>query len=260
MKQTVKRPLRILLELRPALGGHAGIPQATRLLFRSLSILDGVEVEGLLQSGEKLLRSGLPEKGPGIFGPMSSDQQLNRLGRVVIAIEQGVWNSPVYVALHTIVMAIKHIFGGKQKLTQFDAHHFQDFIWRRFFARTLPPQDFDIVMRAAFRIARIPWNAMHICALVTNKAGFALYPRLDTSKFDVMIAETPYPATVAKNTKLIVRYHDAIPMLMPHTISDRRLHQAFHYRALRKNVESGAWFVCVSDATRNDLLSIFPQG
>jgi glycosyltransferase involved in cell wall biosynthesis len=74
-----------------------------------------------------------------------------------------------------------------------------------------------------------------------------------------MIAETPYPATVAKNTKLVIRYHDAIPMLMPHTISDRRFHQAFHYRALRKNVESGAWFVCVSDATRRDLVSIFPQ-
>jgi glycosyltransferase involved in cell wall biosynthesis len=47
--------------------------------------------------------------------------------------------------------------------------------------------------------------------------------------------------------------------LMPHTIADRRFHQAFHYRALRKNVESGAWFVCVSDATRRDLISIFPQ-
>jgi hypothetical protein len=58
---------------------------------------------------------------------------------------------------------------------------------------------------------------------------------------------------------LVINYHDAIPMLMPHTISDRRLHQAFHYRALRGNVESGAWFVCVSDATRRDLVSIFPQ-
>jgi glycosyltransferase involved in cell wall biosynthesis len=74
-----------------------------------------------------------------------------------------------------------------------------------------------------------------------------------------MIAETPYPATVSKNTQLVIRYHDAIPMLMPHTISDRRFHQAFHYRALHKNVQSGAWFACVSDATRKDLLSIFPK-
>lgn len=100
---------------------------------------------------------------------------------------------------------------------------------------------------------------MHLCALVTRKMGWPIYPRLNTPDFDVMICETPYPATVSRNTRLVIHYHDAIPILMPHTISDRRLHQAFHYRALRRNVESGAWFVCVSDATRRDLVSLFPQ-
>jgi hypothetical protein len=46
--------------------------------------------------------------------------------------------------------------------------NFQDFVWRKFFARTLPSEDFELVMRAAFRIARVPWNAMHICGLVTQ--------------------------------------------------------------------------------------------
>ena len=148
---------------------------------------------------------------------------------------------------------------GVNDLTYFDAQHFRDYIWRRFFARTLPPADFDLVTRTGFRIARVPWGAMHLCALVTRHFGPPIYARLDTSDFDIMIAETPYPATVSRRTTLIVRYHDAIPVLMPHTISDRGHHQASHYRALRNNVKSGAWFVCVSDATRNDLLSIFPQ-
>jgi glycosyltransferase involved in cell wall biosynthesis len=259
MTQMHKPPLRVLLELRPALGGHAGIPQAARLLFRSLALLDEVRVEGLLQTHERVLSPGLPPRGLGWMGKLSTDQQLNRLGRVVIAMEQGTWASPVHATALTIMMAVKHLLGGTQKLTRFDARHFQDFVWRKFFARTLPSDDFALVMRAAFRIARVPWNAMHICGLVTRKMGYPLYPRLDTSDFDVMIAETPYPATVSKNTKLVIRYHDAIPLLMPHTIIDRRFHQAFHYRALRKNVESGAWFVCVSDATRRDLVSVFPQ-
>jgi hypothetical protein len=245
--------------MRPALGGHAGIPQAARLLFRSLALLDEVRVEGLLQTHERVLSSGLPPRGMGWMGKLSTDQRLDRLGRVVISIEQGTWASPVHATALTIMMAVKHLVGGTQKLTRFDARHFQDFVWRRFFARTLPPEDFELVMRAAFRIARVPWNAMHICGLVTSKMGYPLYPRLDTSDFDVMIAETPYPAAVSKNTKLVIRYHDAIPLLMPHTIIDRRFHQAFHYRALRKNVESGAWFVCVSEATRRDLVSVFPQ-
>jgi glycosyltransferase involved in cell wall biosynthesis len=101
---------------------------------------------------------------------------------------------------------------------------------------------------------------MHICAAVTRNMGWpSLFPRIDTADFDMFIAETPYPATVSKNTKLVVRYHDAIPLLMPHTISDKRWHHAFHYYALRKNVENGAWFVCVSEATRKDLIAVFPQ-
>src|ERR1700677_4586456 len=104
MTQQANAPLRILFELRPALGGHAGIPQATRLLFRSLALLDDVRVEGLLQSSEQVLAPGLPPRGAGWFGGFSTDQQLNRLGRVVIAIEQGNWDSHVHATLQTIVM------------------------------------------------------------------------------------------------------------------------------------------------------------
>jgi glycosyltransferase involved in cell wall biosynthesis len=256
---TPKTNLRILLEMRPALEGHAGIPQETRLLFRGLSMLENVRVEGLLQSSERLLARGLPPNGKGWLGPLSKDRQLNRLGRLVITLEQRTWQGYLNSIAHTIAMALWHVVGGRQKLGLFDAHHFRDYIWRRFFSRTLPSADFDLVTSAGFRIARVPWSAMHICALFTRNFGPPIYPRLDTADFDLMITETPYPATVSRKTTLVVRYHDAIPVLMPHTISDRSYHQASHYRALRNNVNNGAWFVCVSDATRNDLLSIFPQ-
>ncbi|MGP8032892.1 MAG: glycosyltransferase family 4 protein [Steroidobacteraceae bacterium] len=259
MSQEAKPPLRVLMELRPALSGHAGIPQSTRLLFRGLALLEGVRVEGLLQSSAHVLSRGLPPSGAGWLGSLSTDRQMNRLGRVVISIEQRTGNLYAHATLLTIGMLLKHLLGGRQRLTRFEATHFRDFMWRRFFARTLPADDFDLVLQAGFRIARLPWEAMHIGALVTGQLGNPVYPRLDTADFDVMICETPYPATVARSTRLVVHYHDAIPLLMPHTISDRRWHQAYHYGALRSNVRHGAWFACVSDATRNDLLSIFPQ-
>jgi glycosyltransferase involved in cell wall biosynthesis len=252
--------LKILLEMRPALEGHAGIPQETRLLFRGLSLLDNVSVEGLMQSSERVLAPGLPPNGRGLFGRLSRDQQLGRLGRAVISLEQGYWDSIPRAYLHTFAMAVWHLIGGRQKLTSFDALHFRDFIWRRYFSPTLPSADFEVVTSAGYRIVRVPWKGMHICAAVTRKMGWpSLFPRLDTSDFDILVTETPYPATVNKRTKLVVRYHDAIPLLMPHTISDKRWHHAFHYHALRKNVANGAWFVCVSDATRKDLISVFPQ-
>jgi glycosyltransferase involved in cell wall biosynthesis len=246
------------MEMRPAFDGHAGIPQETRLLFRALSTLDNVRVEGLLQSSNRVLAPGLSPRESNDRAD-TKHRDFDRLGRVVISLEEKFWYSHAHTALATLLMALRHIVGGREKLGRFQASAFADYIWRRLFAATLPATDFDIVTQAQYRIARVPWNVMHLFALLTRYLGYALYPRLDTSDFDFMIAETPFPATVSPRTQLIVRYHDAIPLLMPHTVSDRSYHQAFHYGALRKNAAHGAWFVCVSDATRRDLLSVFPQ-
>jgi len=259
MPDSKARELKILLEMRAAMNGNAGIPQETRLLFRGLSLLAGISVEGLLQHPTRVLPSGLPAKRK-TQERQSRDRQVNRLGRVVITLEQKYWDSKLRAFGYAFAMSLWHLLGGRQSLSRFEALHFKDFLWRRFFAQTLPPADFDTVTSSGYRIVREPWNSMQIAAVVTRKMGYpSLFPRLDTSDFDVMIAETPYPATVSKKTKLVVRYHDAIPLTMPHTISDKRWHHAFHYHALRKNVAAGAWFVCVSEATRKDLVSVFPQ-
>src|ERR1700692_434317 len=87
------RPLRVLIEMRPALDGHAGIPQETRLLFRGLSMVDNVKVEGLMQSANRVLAQGLPVNGARWFGELSRDAALNRLGRVGIRLGKGDWDS-----------------------------------------------------------------------------------------------------------------------------------------------------------------------
>jgi hypothetical protein len=255
-------PMKLLLEMRPALDGHAGIPQETRLLFRGLSQLQGLEVEGLLQSSNRVLGKGLPLERDGL----SRDRQINRLSRVVVSLQSrgdGGRLDRIRAALRFSLAPPRTIasmlLGRRQALGVFDAEHFKDFIWRSLFARTLPNADFDLVTRARYRVARMPWTALHAAGLVTRRLGYAMYPRLDTSGFDVMIAETPYPGRVGPSTQLVVRYHDAIPLLMPHTISDKAYHQASHYNALRRNVRDGAWFACVSESTRRDLLSVFPE-
>jgi glycosyltransferase involved in cell wall biosynthesis len=252
--------VKILIELRPALDGHAGIPQETRLLFRGLARLPELQVEGLLQSSNRVLAKGLPEAA------LAADRRLDRLSRVVVSLHQGgdvgrierlaatlrLASAPLRIALRTLL-------GLREPLTRFEPEHFADFVWRALFARTLPPEDFDTVTRAGYRVLRMPWSALHAAGLATRRFGRALYPRLDTRGFDLMIAETPYPGRVPGGTRLVVRYHDAIPVLMPHTISDKAYHQASHFEALRRNVRDGAWFSCVSEATRRDLLAIFPE-
>jgi glycosyltransferase involved in cell wall biosynthesis len=258
--------LKVLVELRPALEGHAGIPQETRLLFRGLGQIDGIEVEGLIQSSNFYLAAGLPGASEPARRALPAHEQIDRLSRVVVSLQlpghrtrAGNLLAMVKRLAAPLGLLLSSLLGLRQKLTMFDPSHFRDFVWRSLFARTLPVKDFEQVTRATFRIARAPYAAMHACGLTTHRLGRAVYPALDTRGIDVMLSLTPYPATVSKGTRLVVRYFDAVPLMMPHTIINKAHHQALHYQALRLNVASGAHFACGSEATRRDLIAVFPE-
>ena len=262
------RRVSVLLELRPAMDGFAGIPQETRLLFRGLRLLDEVRLEGLIQHSVRRLARGTRAKGKPGFFPLSPGRKLNRYSRVIVSLgerpfktlfdkivdsaQKGIAN--VELSLTTL-LRIRTV-----RLSDFDATHFADFVWRTFFAKTLPASDYAAVASGTFKICSVPWRTMHLAGLYSLNASISpRYPRLDTRGTDVFIAQTPYPGRVHKDTTLVVRYHDALPVFMPHTISDKSLHQATHFYALTENVRAGAWFACVSEATRRDLLKLFPD-
>jgi glycosyltransferase involved in cell wall biosynthesis len=146
------------------------------------------------------------------------------------------------------------------RLTVFRPTHFEDFVWRSLFAKTLHPSDFPLVTSAEMKICSVPWNSMHMVGLATRRLlGRPRYPFLGTKGIDIFISQNPYPARLHRNTVLVVRYHDAVPVLMPHVIPERSYHQATHFNSLSSNVRSGAYFACVSEATRRDLLKIYPE-
>lgn len=258
--------LRVLIELRPAFDGHAGIPQETRLLFRGLTGLKDLEVLGLLQSSNLVVDPGLDlQAGEMPRAAVDAAGAIDHLSRVVVSLQQGA-AAHRFEYLRKVGLKIAGplgaafgaLWGRHVRLTGFDATHFTDFIWRSLYAKSLPVADFDAVTRAEYRVIRWPWSLMNALGVGTSWLGHAVYPRLDTTGIDVMIAETPYPGRVRRGTSLVVRYHDAIPLLMPHTIKDRGYHRAMHFHALRRNAADGAWFACVSEATRKDLLSVLP--
>lgn len=245
--------MKVLVELRPAFDGHAGIPQETRLLFRGLRKLPGLQVAGMLQASARLLARGLTAGAP-----QTVHKRLDRLSRVVVSAQPG-HGVTRWEMLRAALLFVRGLV-GRVPLGHFDAEPFKDFVWRSLFAKTLPASDFDCVTAAPYRVLQLPWNGMHHGALTLRRLlRRPLYPRLDTRGIDVLVAETPFPGRVSPGTRLVVRYHDAIPLLMPHSIVDREHHRASHYHALRRNVEDGAWFACVSEATRDDLLRIFPE-
>ena len=75
-------PLRVLVDLKPALDGYAGIPQESRLLFRELVRLENLEVEGLIQHGGRRLRPGLKPDA----ARLSVDKRVDLLSKVVVSL------------------------------------------------------------------------------------------------------------------------------------------------------------------------------
>jgi len=247
--------LRILVELRPALDGHAGIPLASRLLFRALRRLDDFEVEGLLQSGTHALAPGLPPESDCVEQAWTPDRRLNCLRKVVKTLERRPWGSNFSFA----PMLLRRLRGREETLARFDSASFREYIWARLFEKSLLSEDFDLVTQAGFRVAQVPRAVMHSGRLLSLRPDHAIYPHLDTSDFDVMIAETPYPGRVSERTRLVIRYHDSVPILLPRMTASGASQRASYHCALKSNVKSEAWFVCVSNSTKNDLLSLFPE-
>src|SRR5205807_9662839 len=105
VKDTVKptRKPRVLLELRPAFDGYAGIPQETRLLFRGLRMLESCEVAGMLQMSHRILAKGTYDQGL-FFNTawLSPAARINRYSRVVLSAAE----RPFATALERLLEAI----------------------------------------------------------------------------------------------------------------------------------------------------------
>ena len=260
-------PIRVMLEMRPSLDGFAGIPQEVRLLFRGLCKIDAVQVEGMIQHSQRSLARGTRE--PGFFQRWQSEaRRINRYSQVIISMAEKPYRNVIEVILDysekkmsTVRLLLRTMLGlGTVRLTRFESANFRDFTWRTMFAKTLPASDFDLVSGVNHSISSTSWHSMHMVGLQSLNFGSSpKYPTLQTPGIDIFIGQTPYPGRVARNTRMVIRYHDAIPVMMPHTISDKSLHQATHFYALMDNVRNGAWFACVSEASRQDLIKLFPE-
>jgi glycosyltransferase involved in cell wall biosynthesis len=262
-KEKVSVALRILMEMRPALDGYYGIPQETRLLFAALASVSGFALTGLLQMSKKRLRGG-------VYGnpKMSEAERVHCFSRVVVSLKGRTafdWKSDVTEWLsdfwQDFGLRLRAWSGvGRVALGTFETKFFSDFIWQELYSRSLPASERERVLKSDYRVCPAPWRLMHLGGIERAQVlGRSRYPIIDTAGVDVFIAQTPFPGRVAPGTTLIVHYHDAIPLLMPHNISDRAFHQASHYHALAANVRDGAYFVCVSESTRIDLLNLFPE-
>ena len=255
---------KLLIDLKPALDGFAGIPQETRLLFANLKRLgDGYEVEGLIQHGSGVLSSNGADNGAGL----PPNQKIYRDARLVSSLCRSAVRTivpglprPVQRKLGVELLRWQALRGRPVGLGRFESDLFDDFVWRHLFAKSVAVADKTHVARSRFRVVSPSRRALHEVGLTGFGRLFAPRPlTIDTDGYDYLLVQTPFPARVSPRTRLVVRYHDAVPILMPHTIADRDFHMAAHHGALCRNIADGASFVCISQTTRADLLALFPS-
>jgi glycosyltransferase involved in cell wall biosynthesis len=264
MAQPDRFPIaRILLDMKPAFDGYAGIPQETRLLFQGLRSVGDWEVRGLIQHGSRRLREGLGQNQE--YSEVS--KKIYKLSKLIVSLYDRPHGSAWEFAsdrLHRFfaleLLALRVALGIPLRPSVFDSQLFPDFVWRTFFEKTLNSRAMnDLVKDDYYVLDASRVNFQKIGLRSARLFSHPRFPLMDTRGFDFFFAQTPFPGRVSKGTQMVVRYHDAVPLLMPHTILNKAYHQATHYQALRSNIASRAKFVCVSEATRSDLIRMFPQ-
>ena len=243
------------MELRPCFDGFAGIPQETRVLFSAFHDLQSVEPVGLLNHSRRRLAAGRSL----FWNATDTAAPYNRVAKLIISSEDDGAFTPIdRLRVKTensraaLSLAASVGPGARIPLRPVDGARFVDYFWQRLFEKGLSPDEFDRVRDAKYVSMRPAWLHLHSLGLVRR------YPLLETRGFDIFVAHTPWPSRVSPETELVVRYHDAIPMFLPHQVKRPGMHHQHHAAALRQNVRTAS-FVCNSEATRRDLLTLYPQ-
>ncbi|WP_170287217.1 glycosyltransferase family 4 protein [Halioglobus maricola] len=244
------------MELTACLEGFAGIPQDTRISYDLLSRNTAANVAGLVMD------NGAGTSGFRYKPSLSRDRQIDQISRYIIAIAEkdqdnegdlGQRLSKVMTGAGMPWHVLFNLLGLGRDIFDLDADNFSDYLWSTLFAKTLPATAREAVLSSQFLGTAVSAHQAFAAA------AMGLPPVvINTSEWDDFISQKPLNARLSDNTRLWVRYHDAIPMTHPHTIKSPRLAQKIHYSALRRNAEH-ADFVCNSEATRNALLGLYPD-
>jgi glycosyltransferase involved in cell wall biosynthesis len=225
-------------------------------LFHQIGSLD---VTGLIHHPVKMLGRSLTRR-ESVKRPSDPVKTIEMLSNFVVSTTPPIngWSARVdkaAAALNFSWLQMLTILGARVPLDEFNGTEFGDFLWQTLFRMSLPPSDFERCRTARYVTLWSAWEAMHACAMFPWSKR---YTRVDTSGYDVFVAQTPWPGRVNEKTRLVIRYHDAVPVFLPHTTIYPRSQNFFHLSALRQNAKSAA-FACVSEHSRTNLLRLFPH-
>jgi glycosyltransferase involved in cell wall biosynthesis len=252
--------IRVLMELHHCLQAFSGIGQETRLMLAELAAMSGIEVGGLIDPQSTLWAARSRQGTGGSTGDLLMQVRLaSEIDRLTAGQrrKKTTWEAVVSRYRKSAIAKLANLVHNRQggdALIPIDATAYGDLVWEKLFAPTLGAELRHRVLTRAFLAIRTGRRA---AAQISGLGAWSA--RIKTAGWDILIAQTPFPYRLFAETRLVVRYHDAIPVFYPHTLSEGELEAKRHLRILLENVRRGAFFVCVSEPVRDDLLRLAPQ-
>jgi glycosyltransferase involved in cell wall biosynthesis len=262
---TPKAKPKILVELRPCAHGFSGIPQETRLIYNALSKNNELDVGALLNPFHDLVLPRGLRKASREANARHPAKQIYNQARFITAMDaeiEGVRRKDIFARWRRRLeerniptTLLGYLWPAKYyPLLPINSVDFEDFIWTRFFQKTLPGSERTNIIDNQFFAIEKGWGEAH-----SRCYNQRLSTKIDTKGWKFFLCQVPTPFAVYPETRIIVRYHDAIPLFLPHTTSVGAPDMKRHYRGLRASVHNGAFFVCTSEPVRADLLKLFPE-
>lgn len=239
----------ILQDLSFASLGFSGIPQDTRLMFKTFASLATTKVTGLLgemTGGHTTLISTTPHSG-------SPELDYREASRFMLAVT----GLPVKPGPRIFRQPRNLVSRTARTFKTFSAQPvpkgiYEDAIWRNYFQKSLGAGDRALIAAQDFRYTDLNASIIH------DRLRMPIFnaPRLDTRGFDFLVTSDPRPIRTSPGTSLILRYHDPIPLTQPDTM-DNADPVRFHFLQIQRSQALG-YFVCNSQATQDALIDIFP--
>lgn len=241
---------KVLLDLSLGLLGYSGIPHDTRLMYKMLSENSHMETYGIIYNtfkGTALSSLGKRDKmmKQALFMSNLTEQDCKFSDLKIIKILQK--SNDFYKT-----------FLKKKVVTQeLNTKFYWSFIWRNIFRKSLSPDDIDLLIKKGRFLLGDTNNRM-----IFSRILFNMLPKvkMNTRDYDFVIFQgpEPKPIKVSPTTTKIVRYHDFIPVINPDFVNNTKMNIELHIKSIKHCIKD-SFFVCNSEATREDLLEAFPS-
>ena len=241
---------KVLLDVSFGALGYSGIPQDSRLMYSTFAQSKKIDVTGIFFEWGRATPSVLRK---------SDSREVDRVGSSSLILGDILVKNGISLRLRghpshwlKLLFYLSHLIRNRPILWDVPVDMLGDAVWRQLFSKTLTEEEHYLIRKGRFVTG--DFSLHHILDRTTIFGAMGPL-KLKTDGYDFAIFHDSRRIQVSPNTKKIIRYHDAIPVTQPDTVSPD--FTQIHLKALRYCAKD-SFFVCNSEPVREDLVRLYP--